>query len=121
MLDFHQSLINSTLNKVLNRLHHPLELMLTCLLWYVVYPWSRRHIEERMQERGDFVDHVTVHRWAIKMLQVLAAMFRLRKRSVDRSWRMDETYFKVSGQWKYLYRAVDRVGDTMVFPITAQA
>jgi len=88
--------------------------------WYVAYPLSLRHIEEMMQERGVFVDHVTVHRWAIKVLPVLAAVFRLRKRPAGRSWRMDETYIKVSGQWKYLYRAVDRAGDTVDFLLVAK-
>jgi hypothetical protein len=60
-----------------------------------------------MQERGVFVDHATVHRWAMKILPVLAAVFRHRKRPVGASWRMDETYIKVAGEWKYLYRAVD--------------
>ena len=73
-----------------------------------------------MQERGVFVDHTTVHRWAIKMLPVLAAVFRRRKRSVGSSWRMDETHIKVCGQWKYLYRAVDRAGDTVDFLLTAK-
>src|SRR5664279_4850616 len=120
MLDFRQSLMNSTLNKVLQRLHYPLQVMLTCVRWYVAYPLSLRHVEEMMQERGVFVDHVTVHRWAIKVLPVLAAVFRRRKHPVDRSWRMDETYIKVSGQWKYLYRAVDRAGDAVDFLLTAK-
>lgn len=120
MLDFRKSLIHSTLRKVLKRLHYPLEVMLTCVRWYVAYPLSLRHIEEMMQERGVFVDHATVHRWAIKVLPVLAAVFRRRKRPVGRSWRMDETYIKVSGQWKYLYRAVDRDGDTVDFLLTAK-
>ena len=120
MLDFRQRLINSTLRKVLKRLHYPLEVMLTCVRWYVAYPLSLRNIEEMMQERGVFVDHVTVHRWAIKVLPVLAAVLRRRKRPVERSWRMNETYIKVSGQWKYLYRAVDRDGDTVDFLLTAK-
>ena len=91
MLDFRKSLINTTLRKVLKRLHYPLEVMLTCVRWYVAYPLSLRHIEEMMQERGVFVDHTTVHRWAIKMLPVLAAVFRRRKRPVGRSWRTDES------------------------------
>lgn len=73
-----------------------------------------------MQERGVFVDHTTVHRWAIKMLPVLAAVLRGRKRPVNSSWRLDETYIKVSGQWKYLYRAVDKFGDTVDFLLTAK-
>lgn len=102
MLNFRQSLINSALHKVLKRLHYPLEVMLTCVRWYVTYPLSFRHIEEMMQERGVFVDHVTVHRWAIKVLPVLAAVFRKRKRPVGGSWRMDGTCIKVAGKWKYL-------------------
>ena len=113
MLDFRQSLINSTLHKVLKRLHYPFEVMLTCVRWYVAYPLSLRHIEEMMQERGVFVDHVTVHRWAIKVLPVLAAVFRKRKRPVGRSWRMDKTYIKVSVQWKYLYRRGSSPGNNL--------
>jgi len=120
MLDLRKSLIDSTLRKVLKRLHYPLEVMLTCVRWYVAYPLSLRHIEEMMQERGVFVDHATVHRWSIKVLPVLATMFRRHKRPVGRSWRMDETYIKVSGQWKYLYRAVDREGDTVDFLLTVR-
>lgn len=66
-----------------------------------------------MGERGVLVDHATVHRWSIKILPVLAAVFRRFKRPVGASWRMDETYIKVAGQWKYLYRAVDRDGETI--------
>ena len=62
----------------------------------------------------------TVHRWAIKILPVLATVFRRRKRPVGVSWRMDETYIKVAGEWKYLYRAVDRDGDTIDFLLRAK-
>ena len=120
MLDFRQSLSNSTLNKVLQRLHYPLEVMLTCVRWYVAYPLSLRHVEEVMQERGVFVDHSNVHRWAIKFLPVMGAVFQRRKRPVGVSWRMDETYIKVAGQWKYLYRALDRAGDTVYFLLTTK-
>jgi putative transposase len=54
------------------------------------------------------------------MLPVLAAVFRRRKRPVGPSWRMDKTYIKVSGRWKYLYRAVDRAADTVDFLLTAK-
>ena len=120
MHDFRQILINSTLRKVLKRLHYPLEVMLVCVRWYVAYPLSLRHIEEMMQERGVFVDHTTVHRWAIKVLPLLTSICRRRKRPVNNSWRLDETYIKVAGQWKYLYRAVDKFGDTVDFLLTAK-
>ena len=108
------------LRKVIKRMHYPLEVMLTCVRWYAAYPLSLRHIEEMMAERGVAVDHATVHRWAIKILPVLAAVFRRRKRPVGVNWRMDETYIKVAGEWKYLYRAVDRDGDTIDFLLRAK-
>jgi transposase-like protein len=107
------------LRKVIKRMHYPLEVMLTCVRWYVAYPLSLRHIEEMMAERGVFVDYATVHRWALKIVPTLVKVFRGRKRRVGKSWRMDETYIKVRGQWKYLYRAVDRDGDTVDFLFTA--
>ena len=61
-----------------------------------------------------------MHRWAIKILPVLAAVFRRRKRPVGVSWRMDETYTKVAGEWKYLYRAVDGDGHTVDFLLRAK-
>jgi putative transposase len=82
---------NAAVSKVLKRLHYPLDVMLTCVRWYVAYPLSLRHLEEMMSERSVSVDHSTVHRWAIKLLPVLEKAFRSRKRSVGRSWRMDES------------------------------
>jgi hypothetical protein len=90
------------------------------LRWYVAYPLSLRHLEEMMSERGITVDHSTVHRWAMKLLLVLEKVSRGRKRTVGKSWRMDETYIKVKGQWKYLYRAVDRDGNTVDFLLRAR-
>ena len=87
MLDFRKISINSALRKVLKRFHYPVEVMLTCVRWYVAYPLSLRHIEEMMQERGVFVDHSTVHRWAVRMLPVLAAVLQRRKPPVGLSWR----------------------------------
>ncbi len=92
---------------------YPLDVILMCVRWYVAYPLSLRHLEQMMAERGISVDHSTVHRWAMKLLPVLEKAFRCRKRPVGKRWRMDETYIKVKGQWKYLYRAVDKAGNTV--------
>ena len=89
MLDLRKSLIDCILRRVLKWLHYTLEVMLTCARWYVAYPLSLRHIEEMMQECCVFVYHSTVHRWAIKVLPVMAAIFRQRKRHEGGSWRMD--------------------------------
>ena len=100
------------LRRGLKRLHYPLEVMLVCARWYAAYPLSFRHWEEVMQERGVFVDHSTVHRWALKILPVMTLIFRRRKRPVGISWGMDETYVKAAGQWKYSYLGFDKCGDT---------
>jgi transposase-like protein len=108
------------IGKVLKRLLYRLDAILMCVRWYVAYGLSLRNLEEMMAERGIDVDHSTVHRWAIKLLPVLEKAFRRRKRPVGRSWRVDETYIKVKGQWKYLYRAVDKAGDTVDFLLRAR-
>lgn len=107
------------LRKVIKQMHYPLEVMLSCVCRYAAYPLCLRHIEEMTQERGVFVDHATVHRWALKILPVLAAAFRPRQRPVGLSRRMDKTYLKVAGRWQYLNRAVDREGYTVDFLLTA--
>jgi transposase-like protein len=111
--------LNPMMAGVLKRLHYPLDVILLCVRWYSAYPLSLRNLEEMMAERGISVDHSTVHRWAIKLLPVLEKVFRRSKRKVGRSWRMDETYVKVKGEWKYLYRAVDKAGDTVDFLLQA--
>ena len=98
----------------------PKEIILVCIRWYAAYPLSYRHLEEMMEERAVSVDHSTVNRWAIKFLPLLAKGFRQHKRPVGGSWRMDETYIKVNGQWKYLYRAVDKAGNTVDFLLRAK-
>jgi putative transposase len=120
MVPAHIQLATSVLRKVLKRLHYPLEIILVCVRWYAAYPLSLRNLEEMMAERGVAVDHATVHRWALKVLPVLARGFRSRKRPVGRSWRVDETYVRVGGHWMYLYRAVDKLGQTVDFLLMAK-
>ncbi|CAN7764123.1 IS6 family transposase [Caballeronia sp. LjRoot31] len=105
--------------KVLKRLHYPLDVILLCVRWYVAYSLSLRNLEEMMAERGFEVDHSSVHRWVIKLVTLFEKAFRKHKRPVGESWRMDETCVKVRGQWKYLYRAVDKAGNTVDFLLRA--
>ncbi len=98
----------------------PIDVILVGIRWYVAYPLSYRHLEEMMEERGVSVDHSSINRWAIRFLPLIAKMARKHKRPVGGSWRMDETYIKVKGVWKYLYRAVDKQGKTVDFLLTAK-
>ena len=98
----------------------PLEIIAVCIRWYAAYPLSLRNLEEMMQERGVSVDHSTIDRWAIRFLPVLEKKFRKHKKPVLGSWRMDETYVKVNGKWTYLYRAVDKEGNTVDFLLCAK-
>ena len=88
--------------------HFPQDIILMGVRWYVAYPLSYRHVEELMEERGVPVDHATIQRWVVKYSPQLEDAFHRRKRPVWVSWRMDETYIRVQGQWYYLYRAVDK-------------
>ena len=102
------------------------DIILWGVRWYVAYPISYRQLEEMMQERGVEVNHSSLNSWVLKYTPALDKTFRQRKRSVGTSWRMalgqplDETYIRVTGQWKYLYRAVDKVGNTVDFLLTAK-
>jgi transposase-like protein len=99
--------------KVLQRLHYPLDVTFLCVRWYVAYSLSRRKLEEMMAERAIGVDHSTVHRWVIKLVPLFKKTFRKHTRTVGKSWRMNETYIKVKSSWEYLYRAMDKAGNTI--------
>lgn len=94
----------------------PKDVILTTIRWYLRYKLSYRDIEELIAERGIEVDHSTVNRWVVNYAPLLAAQAQHYKRNVGVSWRFDGTYIKVRGQWKYLYRAVDKHGDTIDLP-----
>src|SRR2546428_10811746 len=100
--------------------HFPQDIILMGVRWYVAYPLSYRHVEELMEERGVPIDHATIQRWVVKYSPQLKEAFHRRKRPVWVRWRMDETYIKVKGEWRSLYRAVDKQGQTIDFLLTEQ-
>lgn len=95
--------------------HFDQSVILLCIRWYLAYNLSLRDLEEMMAERGLSVDHSTVHRWVVLLAPQLLERFNRRKRTVTGKWHIDETYIKVRGQWMYLYRAIDSLGDTVEF------
>jgi len=99
--------------------HFQQSMILQTVRWYLAYSLSYRDIEELMQERGFSVDHSTINRWVLHYSPQLKAAFRRKKKHVGNRWRMDETYIKVKGLWKYYYRAIDKQGNTIDFLLTA--
>ena len=96
----------------------PRDVVLFAVFSYVRYTVSYRDLEEIMAERGVTVDHATLNRWVTKYAGLMADEARRRKRPTDRSWRMDETYVRVKGEWVYLYRAVDKFGKILDFMLS---
>jgi putative transposase len=100
--------------------HFDRKIILLCVRWYLAYNLSLRSLEEMMAERGIRIDHATIHRWIIRYSPELLERFNRRKRPVTAKWHVDETYIKVRGEWKYLYRAIDSNGDTVEFWFSAR-
>jgi len=73
-----------------------------------------------MAERGIKVDHSTLNRWVVYYAPKLEKVFHKNKKRPGDRWRMDETYIKIKGDWKYYYRAVDKLGNTIDFLLTAK-
>ena len=96
----------------------PRAIILQAVYFKLRFSLSYREIEELLSIRGLKVDHATIQRWVFKFSPFIEKTFRKRKRPVGNSWRMDETYIKVKGEWMYLYRAVDKQGNTIDFLLT---
>jgi transposase-like protein len=100
--------------------HFQGEIILLCVRWYLKYALSYRNLEEIMIERGLSVDHTTIYRWVMIYAPEIEERTRKYLKSTNDSWRVDETYIKVKGKWKYLYRAVDSNGETLDFMFSAK-
>lgn len=100
--------------------HHcfPKEIILQAVYFKLRFSLSYRDVEELLSIRGVNVDHATIQRWIFKFSPLIEKEFRKRKKRVGNRWRLDETYIKIKGEWKYLYRAVDKESNTIDFLLT---
>jgi transposase, IS6 family len=97
------------------RRRFPVEIILLCVRWYCKYGISYRDLAEMMQERGVEVDPSTIFRWVQRYAPELEKRVRRCQGHRSGSWRVDETYVRVGGRWKYLFRAVDKHGQLIDF------
>jgi transposase-like protein len=100
--------------------HYPGEVILLCVRWYLRYPLAYEHVAEILAERGLTVDASCIWRWVQVYAPELNKRCRPHLKPVNKSYRADETYIKVKGEDKYLYRAVDSTGQTIEFLLTAK-
>jgi transposase-like protein len=98
----------------------PAEVIVVAVRWYLRYSLSYRDIEELLVERGIEVDHVTVYRWVQRFTPLLADAARFCRHSPGDRWFVDETYVKVNGVWRYVYRAVDQYGQVIDVLVSAR-
>jgi transposase-like protein len=91
----------------------PPDVIVLAVRWYLRFNLSYRDVEELLVERGVDVDHVTVFRWVQRFVPLLADAARFARRSPRDRWFVDETYVKVNGVWRYVYRAIDQDGQVI--------
>jgi transposase-like protein len=100
--------------------HFEASLILQAVSWYLRYPLSYRDIEELFLERGLAVDHSTLNRWVLAYAPLIERRLRSFRKPHCGLIRIDETYIKIRGQWRYLYRAIDKHGTPVDFLLTAK-
>ncbi len=98
----------------------PAEVVLWAVRWYLQFPVSYRDLERRLAGRGVQVDYVTLFRWVQRFAPELERRLRRQLRPCRGPWHVDETYIRVGGEWRYLYRAVDGAGQTIEFMLSAR-
>jgi transposase-like protein len=91
----------------------PPDVIVLAVRWYLRFGLSYRDVEELLAERGIEVDHVTVSRWVVRFTPLLTEAARPCRHAVGDRWQVDETYTKVAGQWRYVYRAIDQFGQVI--------
>ena len=95
--------------------HFDQEIIVLCVRWYLTFKLSSRDLVQMMAERGIALAHTTILRWVQRYVPDFEKRWNQHARPVGDSWRVDETYIKIKGQWMYLYRAVEKAGRTVDF------
>ena len=95
-------------------------LIIQAFSWYLLYPLSYRDLDEMFLERGFEVDHSTINRWVLAYAPLIEKRLRRFRKPHCGSVRIDETYVKIRGRWRYLYRAIDKHGSSVDFLLTAK-
>jgi transposase-like protein len=98
----------------------PPEVIVVAVRWYLRFGLSYRDVEELLIERGVEVDHVSVYRWVLRFTPLLAEAARPCRHRVGDRWRVDETYVKVAGRWRYVYRAIDQFSQVIDVFVSAR-
>jgi transposase-like protein len=98
----------------------PPEVITLAVRWYLRFGLSYRDVEELLAERGIEVDHVTIYRWVQRFTPELAEAAKARRHIVGDHWHVDETYVKVGGSWRYLFRAIDQFGQVIDVYLSAR-
>jgi putative transposase len=96
----------------------PKMVILQAVYFKLRFSLSYRDVEELLSIRGVNVNHATIQRWVYKFTPLIEVGLKKRRKTIGISWRMDETYIQVKGEWMYLYRAVDKEGKTVDFLLT---
>jgi transposase-like protein len=91
----------------------PPDVIIVAVRWYLRFGLSYRDVEELLAERGVEVDHVSVYRWVLRFTPPLVDTAKPRRHAVGDRWCVDETYVKVAGHWRYVYRAIDQFGQVI--------
>jgi transposase-like protein len=98
----------------------PPDMIVLAVRWYLRFALSYRDVEELLAERGVEVDHVTIYRWVQRFTPLLAEAARPCRHAVGGRWQVDETYVKVAGRWRYVYRAIDQFGQVIDVFVSAR-